>query len=72
MWVDDSKLDYNKWKSKSGPVVVRIYPSPDVCAVMLTNEGGVWRQTNCRDSRSRIVCKAPMSECGRGPWLGVI
>ncbi|KAL2087575.1 hypothetical protein ACEWY4_016403 [Coilia grayii] len=57
-WMDDSKVDYAKWKPT--PKAVTTHPSSDVCAVMLTNEGGFWRQTNCTNSRSRIVCKAPM------------
>lgn len=61
-WKDNSKVDFANWKEF--PHTVRIHPPPPVCAVLLTNENGLWKQTSCTDSRSRIVCKAPMRSGG--------
>ncbi|XP_041936044.1 lymphocyte antigen 75 isoform X1 [Alosa sapidissima] len=62
-WMDDSKVDFFKWNKDQKLT----YLLPNICAVMLTNEEGTWRQTSCRDSRSRIVCKAPMRSSGITP-----
>lgn len=64
-WMDDSKVDFAKWTS--APRVSQHAGgtlAPNLCVVMLAHEGGVWMQTNCQESRSRIVCKTAMQSSG--------
>lgn len=59
-WEDGSALSYSNWKSDALATGKKSDPQ---CAVMLTEDSGIWNLVSCEASHSRVVCKTKASEC---------
>ncbi|XP_036401558.1 lymphocyte antigen 75 [Megalops cyprinoides] len=57
-WVDGSTVDFDNWDASS------VKDTGLGCAAMISANGGVWSRVSCSQSRSRIVCKAPVRSRG--------
>ncbi|KAI1898277.1 hypothetical protein AGOR_G00070670 [Albula goreensis] len=57
-WMDGTTLEFTNWDSSMPK------PSGPSCVVLISGDKGMWRQVSCGESRSRIVCKAPVRSKG--------
>ncbi|KAL1021872.1 hypothetical protein UPYG_G00019130 [Umbra pygmaea] len=65
-WVDGSTLAFSNWEMKDSATAIGITSEQNPCAVMVSADGGLWSRVSCKESLSRIVCKAP-ARSGNAP-----